>query len=154
MLITPPIASEPYSAERGPRMYSIRWMREVGIWLRSATLLIPALFSGIPSISTRTWRDSVPRIKVEALAPMPPLWAISTPGKRCITSTTLFACQRSISSRVTTDVGARTVFAGCSKRFAVTTNESALSCAQPENAVTESAVISDTFLIIVKASTI
>ena len=79
---------------------------------------------------------------------------MSTPGRRDMISTTLVACQRSISSRVTTEVGARTVFAGCSKRFAVTTNESALSCAQPENAVTENAVNSDTFLIIVKASTI
>lgn len=154
MFTTPPIASEPYTAERGPRTYSIRCTREIGNWLRSDDPVTPAWLRRIPSTRIRTWLELVPRIKREESCPIPPLCAVSTPGRRRITSSTEVDCQRSISARVTTEVAARIVFSGCSKRFAVTTNESALSCAQPENAVTDNAVSSDTFLIIVKASTI
>ena len=80
---------------------------------------------------------------------------MSTPGRRRITSVREVDCQRSISCRVTTLTGASTVSIGCATRFAVTTNVfELLSCAQPENAVTDKAVISEAFLIIVKASII
>jgi hypothetical protein len=97
-----------------------------------------------PINSIRTWLELVPRIKREEL-PHPATLRRIHAGQATHHIQDSVDCQRSISSRVTTEVAARTVFSGCSKRFAVTTNESALSCAQPENAVTDNAVNSELF---------
>ena len=81
--------------------------------------------------------ELVPRTKRELCCPMPPFCAMSTPGRRRITSVREVDCQRSISCRVTTLTGASTVSIGCATRFAVTTNVFELLVLRPaENAVT------------------
>lgn len=69
----PPIASAPYTAERGPRINSIRCTNEIGIWLKSATPVIPGFAIGTPSMSTKVWRASEPLTYKEALCPNPRL---------------------------------------------------------------------------------
>ncbi|CAH0245996.1 hypothetical protein SRABI106_02507 [Rahnella aquatilis] len=125
----------------------------MGIWLISTAPEIPAWLRRTPSISTNVWLAFVPRTNNEVCWPIPPFWAISTPGKRRKTSATDFDCHRSISARVTISVGASPEETGCGKRFAVTTRSSplfveVLSCAHPEKAVTDNAVSSTCFLIV------
>ena len=80
-LITPPIAPEPYSAAIGPRMTS---MRSTSASVSTPKLNAPeeseASFSGMPSRSTRTPLELVPRTNTLALPPGPPDWLTRTPG--------------------------------------------------------------------------
>lgn len=73
MMLMTPIASAPYTAERGPRINSIRCTNEIGIWLKSATPVILCFAIGTPSMSTKVWRASEPLTYKEALCPNPRL---------------------------------------------------------------------------------
>ena len=80
-MITPPIAPEPYSAAIGPRTTSIRSMSDsVSIPKLNASVGSEASFIGIPSRSTRTWLELVPRMKTLAMPPCGPDGLTCTPG--------------------------------------------------------------------------
>lgn len=99
--ITPPMASEPYRLERGPRTISMRSTCSIGM---SWKAVVPSVAEPTltPSTMTSTWSASVPRRNTEVVLPRPPLLAIETPAAPRIKSCTERACRRSISGRVMT----------------------------------------------------
>src|SRR5690606_18943075 len=67
MLITPPIASEPYRVDIGPRITSMRSIADIGGMKLLAVLpklfgaTLPDVFWRRPSISRRVYSDGMPR---------------------------------------------------------------------------------------------
>ncbi|MNT31622.1 hypothetical protein D3C72_1674670 [compost metagenome] len=74
----------------------------------------------MPSISTSTWSDSVPRMNSEVFLPGPPLLAKDTPGTFFSSSGTELAWLCSICARSNTVTAARLCCAVCAVRVAVT----------------------------------
>ena len=114
------MASEPYRLERGPRTTSIRSISSTGRSCRAAPPLVtePTL---MPSISTSTWLELLPRIYSAVDLPGPPLLTREIPGNRCSSSGTDWAWLRSICWRSMTVSAAMLALAACSVRVEVTT---------------------------------
>ena len=98
-------------------------MRSISSTGKSWNAVRPALAEPtlMPSISTSTWSDSVPRRNSVVFLPKPPLFASDTPGTWRNSSGTLRAWLRSISSRSMTLTAARLWEAVWTVRVAVTT---------------------------------
>src|SRR5690625_1793636 len=118
--MTPPMASEPYRLERGPRTISMRSTWSTGICAHGASPA-PTDPMRTPSTSTNVCAELVPRKNNDVCWPRPPELARLTPGKPDNTSSNDCGCSRSISPRVTTVTAARVSLAGCAVRVAVTT---------------------------------
>src|SRR5690348_642326 len=118
--ITPPIASEPYRLENGPRTISMRWIWSTGMsWIAVRPALAEP--TRIPSTSTSTWSPSVPRRNSEDCLPGPPLLLIAMPGVTFSRSCSDDGCNRSIWLRVITVTGTSVASWVCAVRVAVTT---------------------------------
>src|SRR6056297_295509 len=118
--MTPPIASEPQRAARGPRTISMRSITD-GSRISQVNAPVPLAEARTPSISTSTWLELAPRMNTLVWPPGPPLRAMSIPASRRNSSTRSGAWLRSMSARVMTDTRAGTDAALCSVRLAVTT---------------------------------
>ncbi len=116
MLMTPPIASEPYRVERGPLTTSTRSTNSGATFWIAAVPMVPG-FMRRPSTSTSTWFDSVPRTNSEVCWPGPPRRATSTPGTKRSASPRSAAGVRTRSSPEN-EVDAREDFPGGSSRCA------------------------------------
>src|SRR3989338_3525579 len=119
MLMTPPIAFEPYKVLAEPRSTSIRSMKSAG---RLAKLNDPrvGLAASTPSMSTSTWSSLDPRITVDVVRPNEPLRRTYTPGTLRRTSKTVSARCAWMSSLVTTLTDLVSLSRGTSDRVAET----------------------------------
>ena len=73
--ITPPIASEPYRDDSGPRTISTRLIWSTGkYWIGVALSVLDPMRT--PSTSTSTWLEFVPRSDIVETLPRPPLFVI------------------------------------------------------------------------------
>ena len=124
--ITPPMASEPYRLERGPRTISTRSISEIG---RSWNETRPEVAepTRTPSISTSTWSDSLPRTNIVVSLPSPPWLAMLMPARPRSRSASDVAWARRISSRVMISTGASAASAVTAVRVAVTMMSSSSS---------------------------
>lgn len=75
----------------------------------------------VPSTSTSTWPELVPRMNTEVSLPLPPCVVRSRPGIPRRSSGKVFTCWRSMSSRVITVTAASEASTVCEVRVAVTT---------------------------------
>ena len=121
MLITPPIASEPYSVDCGPFTTSTRSIIDVGT---RETSVMPAMrpMNGWPSSSTSTRSEPRPWSMTPEPAGMPP--CSSTPVRSVSTAARSVAPVRWISARDTSSVGTAVSASACGRRPAVTTSAS------------------------------
>ena len=120
MLTTPPIASLPQSAERGPLTTSMRSTMSGVTFCSAGKPMVPGLMR-TPSISTSVWLLSAPRMNTEVGWPGPPVRATSTPAWKRSRSAASFAALRSMVARSITMTGASTSSSGIGTRVAVTT---------------------------------
>src|SRR6056297_2948794 len=116
--MTPPIASDPQRAARGPRTISTRSITE-GSRISQVNAPVPLAAARTPSISTSTWLELSPRMKTLVWPPGPPLRAMSIPASSRSSSSRSGAWLRSISSLSITEARAGTEMALCSMRLAV-----------------------------------
>src|SRR5690606_11168668 len=136
--ITPPIASEPYRLERGPRTISMRSIWSTG---RSWNAASPALTepTRTPSTSTSTWSASAPRINTLLSLPGPPWLPMSMPARPRSRSVRLRAWLRTISSWSMTWAGNRLSARATPVRVAVTTTSSRSVAAAPSATASDGA---------------
>jgi len=120
ILITPPTACEPYNVPPPPRKISMRSTFSVVSVLKSKAPSV-TLLTSTPSISTRVWSDSAPRMKTDVVVPREPFCTTSRLGTLRSASATVSACCCRMSSCVMTVTAGETSVSGVSARVAVTT---------------------------------
>ncbi|VVT12694.1 hypothetical protein SPHINGO391_430058 [Sphingomonas aurantiaca] len=126
MLTTPPIAWLPQGTELGPRSTSIRSTELASRLPKSKPPPVEAgSLTRTPSITTKVWSDSAPRIRTPVSAPSVPLRVTVTPGVVASRSDTTTVCRRSISARSITVTAWPISLAGCATRVAVKTTSAA-----------------------------
>src|SRR6478672_1242477 len=118
--ITPPIASAPYSDERGPRTISMRSICASGM---SCSEVRPEVDepTRMPSMRNRVWSDSVPRRNRVLSLPMPPWLTIVMPARPRSNSGSDRALLASSCSRSMTSTAASAASTVIAVRVAVTT---------------------------------
>ena len=118
--ITPPIASAPYSEERGPRTISMRSICASGM---SCSEVRPEveLPTRMPSTRNRVWSDSVPRRNSVLSLPMPPWLTMVMPARPRSSSGSDRALLASSCLRSITSTAASVASAVVAVRVAVTT---------------------------------
>src|SRR5690606_5015562 len=136
MLMTPPIASVPNSAERAPFTVSTRSITAGAMCWIAAAPTVPGLMR-TPSIRTSVWLLSVPRRNTEVACPGPPCRPISSPASKRSSSARSDAIDCSISCRVITCTGTIASVTGIGERVAVTIMLSSGSGRSAPAAVTE-----------------
>ena len=121
--ITPPIASEPYRLERGPRTISMRSISSTG---RSCNAVRPEVAepTRTPSIRNRVWSDSAPRMNSVVSLPRPPWLTSEMPARPRSSSGSERAWLRSICSRSITSTAASESSTVIAVRVPVTTTVS------------------------------
>src|SRR3569833_2620484 len=130
MLITPPMASEPYNAPCGPRSTSTWAMSPArSLEMSAAPLGVEGSASSIPSHSTLVWLALVPRRKIELWPPAPPAWVTDRPGTSRSTSVSERSWRASISGAVITVTLLASWLSGVGIRVALTTTVSPRPCA-------------------------
>ena len=119
MLTTPPMASAPYRLEPGPRMIS---MRSTCARLMAARSVWPSVAEPMrtPSISTSVLVAPLPRIRMLALCPGPPLRDSWMPPSRRSRSSTESALVARMRSRSMTTTSATTRFSAVGARVPMT----------------------------------
>ncbi|MNT44744.1 hypothetical protein D3C72_1812850 [compost metagenome] len=100
---TPPIASQPYSADTLPRTTSM-WSIWSGRILASCAVPLLADDTRTPSIRISVWSEFAPRMNRLVLVPMPPLAENSTPAWLRSSVRRSGACELTMSCCVTTVV--------------------------------------------------
>ena len=118
--ITPPIASAPYSDERGPRTISMRSICASGM---SCSEVRPDVDdpTRMPSTRNNVWSDSVPRRNSVLSLPMPPWLTMVMPARPRSSSGSERALLASSCSRPITSTAANAASAVIAVRVAVTT---------------------------------
>src|SRR5215211_6100638 len=119
---TPPIASDPYNADCGPRRTSMRsTSARTSVEKSNSRPVVEGSLTRMPSIRTRVWRDSPPRMRTVWIWPGPPFWVTVRPGERRRRSPTSRTLDCSISSAVMTVTALPARWIGSSVRLGVTT---------------------------------
>jgi len=122
---TPPMAWLPHRVDWEPRRIS---MREISPVSRLAKSKPPegwvGSFSCTPSISTRVWSESAPRMKIEVGWPSPPVRDMVIPGVRASRSATWVAWLAWMAAASSTVTELPTLLSGSGVRLATTTTSS------------------------------
>jgi len=119
--MTPPSASDPHKADCGPRISSSRPRLAAVKVSNRASLLAARSLKAMPSMKTRVWLASAPRMRTCACVPAPPDCATATPGARRMRSIASVVPRTSIASASNVVMEAGASCSGTGVRAAVTT---------------------------------